>query len=216
VLSVPPSAEATDLREERLEVVVAADVESVHGAPLPWHRDNASACIDPQAEEKRLNIPGEALAARVVPNNRVLAADAGSDTAVGRPEVAQEESDRLARLSKHLLWNAFFPGATTETSQGLEPGSYRIANPVGEVLSRREVHLIPTSLADDTRTNLVSEEAHSELGHEVGQLSLFRRVLDRMPRKRAAVTDQVPEQGEFFIPHRLLVRPVTSSRQGDS
>src|SRR5437868_292981 len=96
--------------------------------------------------------------------------------------------------------------AQAEDAKLVEPGRDGIAYAVRQVLRGGEVDLIPAPLLTDTRGDRVAKNRRSELGHSLRQLWLARRILDHVPRQRAAVADQMPQQRQLVVGHRSMLR----------
>ena len=72
-----------------------------------------------------------------------------------------------------------------------------------DVRTRREVHLVPRLLGSHTRSDGVGEDVFRQLGDDPSQVSVSSRVLNRVTRQGASVADQVAEESEFRVVHRL-------------
>src|SRR5262245_46286223 len=97
----------------------------------------------------------------------------------------------MRRLGKNRLRNALLVRAQSEDAELVKPCGNGIALPVGQMLDRSQVDLEPTALPLHTRPDGQSENLAGKIGNSLRKLVLVRRVLDRVPRERAAVSNQV-------------------------
>src|SRR2546428_7107508 len=127
----------------------------------------------------------------------------------------QERRYPPGALREDPLRHTLAPRATSEDAEFVEPSRDRVADAMRQSSRRREVDLKPTALTHNARCDLVAEDVLGEGRDHSGELAVASRVLDRMPRERAAVADQVAEQREFVVAHRLALRPGQPARNGN-
>src|SRR5262245_31563755 len=126
-----------------------------------------------------------------------------ADASVGRPQVPEEPPDDLGRLLEEAVGNALLMRAQPEDAKAVEPLRDWRSFAVREPERRGEVYLIPRALRFDSRLDQLSEHVRRAVHDDLCELELARRVLDGVPRERTAVADQVAEQRDFRVAHRL-------------
>src|SRR4051812_18932064 len=124
------------------------------------------------------------------------------DAAVRGPQVPEKPSDTGGRLAEDGGGNPLFGTAQPEDAELVEPRGNRVAAPAGQLARRGEVNLVPRPLGLDHRRNAISEHRLRQAHDDPRELGFTRRVLDRVPREGAPVTDQVPEQRKLVVAQR--------------
>ena len=137
------------------------------------------------------------------------------NASISRPNVPKEGRNPTGRLGEDLVGDPLLVRPQTEDSQLVEPGRNRIALPVGQTLSRRQVNLIPAALLAHPRPDGPPEYLSRQVGDALGELALVGRVLNRVARQRAAIADQVAEQRQFVVAHAGDPGTTQIARHGD-
>src|SRR6202158_723445 len=130
--------------------------------------------------------------------------------------MAQEDSDSRQRLIEDLCRNSLLVRAESKSPEFLQPNAYRIAYSVSQMPSRRNVDLDPRALGMDSRPHLIAENGLRQSHDFVSQNRIFRRVLDRVRRQCAAITDQVPQEPQLLWTHAVLYGTLNDSPYGNS
>src|SRR4029077_7611756 len=152
-------------------------------------------CVDSKTQKEALNITCQPVAAAGVVNVRVVSDSVRQMNAtVSCPQVAQEESDPQCRLLEYFQRHALLVGAEAKGPQFFEPDPHRIAYSMCEMAGWRQVHLDPRPFGLDSRTYRIPEKLFGEVYNCLGQDQIVGRVLDRVGRQRAAVSDEVSQQ----------------------
>src|SRR5262245_42836523 len=120
-----------------------------------------------------------------------------------RPQVAYKHANRRRRLLEYFRWNALLIRPQSPNSQASQPFRNCAMNVMRVAACRSEIDLIPIALLVDARLDLIAEDFQRQLGDYLSKVFLFRGVLSRVARQRAAVTDEMTEQCQLIIRHAL-------------
>src|SRR6266508_529634 len=200
----------TDRLQESLDVVASHDLNPMHWPALRPHRDFAKDTIETESHEKRAHSEREVPAARVVTDDRRCGP--GFDAAIRGPQVPKERRDAPRALPEDAIRDSLLPRPQAEDAELVEQNGHGIAHAVRQPSRGREVDLVPRALAGDTGSNPVAEDVLGQRGDQAGQLAIPSRVLNRVTRQRAAVADQMSQEREFRVAHRLAFGPGKRAR----
>src|SRR6266566_7326732 len=127
----------------------------------------------------------------------------------------QENRNTRERLVEHFRRYELLVRTQAEDSELFQPHANRIANAVSQVARRWQVDLYPRSFLMDPRSNRIAEHILRQRDDFLSKDWVFCRVLNRVCRKGAAVSNEMPEQPELRPRHRVAVWALENSRQRD-